>query len=46
MCPVQMVRSVYSEICMFSVDEQTERGQTGAQFGGLAAGCREEGVVL
>ena len=36
----------FSEICVFSVDEEAERGQGRPQFGGLAAGCRQEGVVL
>lgn len=35
-----------SEICVLSVDEQTERGQGRSQLGGLAAGGGEEGVVL
>lgn len=38
--------SVFSEISVLSVDEEAERGQRGSQFGGLAAGSRQEGVVL
>ena len=39
-------RADLSEICVFSVDEEAERRQGRSQFGGLAAGCRQEGVVL
>lgn len=35
-----------SEIRVFSVDEKAERGQRRSQLGGLAAGCREVGIVL
>lgn len=31
---------------VFPVDEEAEGGQRCPQFGGLAAGCGEEGVVL
>lgn len=31
---------------MLSVNEEAQRGQRRSQFGGLTAGCRQEGVVL
>lgn len=38
--------SVFSEIRVLSVDEEAKRRQRRSQLGGLAAGCRQEGVVL
>lgn len=36
----------FSEVRMLSVDEEAEGGQRRSQLGGLAAGRRQEGVVL
>lgn len=46
LCNILVVGRVFSEIRVLSVDEEAERGQRRSQFGGLAAGCRQEGVVL
>ena len=37
---------VYSEVCVLAVDQETEGGQVGSQFGCLTAGRGQEGVVL